>query len=1613
MTRADNPVSAGYEGASGTSQIISITGGIAFSDVNTLIYRDIWLSFGCKDATGDQFTIEYSSDAGTNWTKLNPSAEQIDVQAGSDGWNLITFKKSMPAVKSLAVRITTTATPKIDDIKISAEKDAGFDLRATISASNEIYNAAVEGKENGMFLAGSKATFKSAIDAAQAVADKEGYTNAEATEANTTLTAAKTAFEAKQIKAGQNAPKIAQAADQSESSSVQEVKVNLSGIGSSTGGGNLAVSATSKNGVAAPTVTYTSGATAVLTYKGTGTAFGEDRIIVKVSQANQPEGCITKDIEMSFAVNIYDASVNRPPVIDDVATQYIYNDKGTQNVKLTGVDAKNPDQVVTITAASDQPDVLANPTVTSVNAAGEATLSYTPIAGKSGKVKITLTVKDDANGTNKGEDTTIKEFYIVVYDVNNPPAMFEAPTDVNIVMYSGNYNVILSNMAQLDQIKTGYKVEVLEGADLISEPTIEYTSGQHFAILHVAEKGVAGTVKLRVFLDDYPQDVTLHIKPFSNPGIAMEFYDIVFWQQTNPIQTNASAVYSEVISPAHVPGESDKSFWGENYEKWQEIFPKITIAGNCDVCNPDPIIDMATSALKGFFVPQESGNYVFQFIANEAAGGVFLDTTCTSWKAAKPIATVTNSGSVGSNINGGKQSEPYYLEAGKVYPMYVERWFIHRLEYGLKVTGPGLSGDYLPAEFMAPLYDVVKPEAPQNVKIQTVMDKSLRIVWDEVSSGTKVAKVTGYNVYVNGVKNNTDVVTGVSYMAEGLTPATVYDVFVTAIDELGNESLISNVESATTYGSTTQKPMAPTGIQKVKATGETLKVKWATPVAPGSKVVAYDVYVDGELYNTDEKIFADTVFIRDLQPETAYKIQVVAYNASMVASDKSGEVNMSTGSFDPFDDAGLEFGEYRARLTVEKKNISWNWGMGINGDFKSGNLFKDQNFKKAIDNLYPGTIRWGALDANVYAFEKATGPDASKAPLSMGASVKTATHADNMNYANSINAYYSLCIGTKDGSGGLNGGDGSNYTVDYMSDPKTFLNLIEYLAGPMNSPYGRIRALEGYAEPLLTKEKSKGLVLEFGNEVWGGDAHNAPIGKNYITYGEWCRKMADTIKTSPYWNDIKDIVYMVYSARNPHPSDSYGLNEQVIKGSKGEVNTLGTAGYLGGNLDYNPEVSYGENIAQYYRLRQEHMKRNLEGLQVGMKNQIVEGGVPLYTYFYESQVSTSSYFGNLGQAVVLNDYLTASMKYGSIVPTIFTYGSGEWRISLDDGTPLAHYAMAALINKYCKGHVVSSTVGTNNTLMVENSKGTLVPLLDHDPVGASVYNNGKQWTIVLFSRDFQHDYSVQLALPAGINPKAGSVTRYRVTGDDPSSRETFKSDTLENQTITDGMIVKVPKYSMVMYTFEGDDPQFEALPLGYFDRVKGEKIELEGDLFIDRNKGNTKITPIVTPDNTFMPNVKWEILNAEQVKTHATITVNSSNVLTVRAAGTCNGIVMLKGYLADNPSVSVMAQVEVSNQTNAGDCYMQPWLDGVEDGETDAVKASVYPNPASDIIYVKTNVTDGDAVVNIYNASGVRVMSETTTSEELQMNVAGLASGYYYVTVVKDGKSETVPFMKK
>jgi hypothetical protein len=263
-----------------------------------------------------------------------------------------------------------------------------------------------------------------------------------------------------------------------------------------------------------------------------------------------------------------------------------------------------------------------------------------------------------------------------------------------------------------------------------------------------------------------------------------------------------------------------------------------------------------------------------------------------------------------------------------VYAVYAAQWIIHTTIGGISWDGPGIEKEFIPGEFMMPIYDVVKPSTPANLSLDWKATTSMQASWDPSRDNYKIA---GYNLYLNGIRYNSELIISNDLRVEGLEDETRYDIVVTSVDRAGNESFVSNILTVETFMADNEPPTPPQTLEVLKATGLALHVKWAGAVDNETQVLAYNLYVDDVLFNVQDFIFDDNIIITNLLPNTQYDISLEAIDAGFNISEKSEVFVVSTLDFDPLDE-GL--GEKRGRLVVHNRNISWNQGFGLNVPMK-------------------------------------------------------------------------------------------------------------------------------------------------------------------------------------------------------------------------------------------------------------------------------------------------------------------------------------------------------------------------------------------------------------------------------------------------------------------------------------------------------------------------------------------------------------------------------------------------------------------------------------------------------------------------------------------------------
>jgi hypothetical protein len=1078
--------------------------------------------------------------------------------------------------------------------------------------------------------------------------------------------------------------------------------------------------------------------------------------------------------------------------------------------------------------------------------------------------------------------------------------------------------------------------------ELVEVIDVDYTPGHSFILVSVEEKGAPGNVNLTVNLNYENLTTsliyTINIIPYNNPGMAFQVHDIVFWQEAIPLQ--GVPVYETVI------GTSEGPYNQLNYD---EIPLTVNMDCTSAVCTGN---DFYTSFYKGYIIPPADGTYHF-YMRSADKHALWLSTNENFSEAKTIVARSNNHGNTGSEIgNNTTKSLPVTLEAGKAYAIYATQWIIHSTYGGIMWDGPGFTMQYIPGENLMPFYDVDKPSAPANLNLVWRSSANMYLNW---SQSTDNLEVKGYNLYMNGIRVNDDIIRDTAFRVDSLTEGTTYHLTATAIDVSGNESFISNVLEVETYQTDSVPPSPPQQLEILEATGVALQLKWSGATDAETEVIGYNLYINDVLFNTQDYIFSDSIIIHNLAPETEYLITLESVDAGMNVSEKSEVFNVATTAFDP---TGPNLGERVGKIVVSNQNTSWNEGIGLNGPYENGDMVNNATVRNLVKEFEAGAVRWGAISANSKSFQGSVG------------SGKSNTYGKMLSLANEIDARFALTVGVQDG-------------IDYRTNPNTFLHLLEYLAGDASTTWGAVRASEGFTEPLL--QQGKGILLEFGNEVWGAAAHDAQIGSDYPAYAKWVRDMSEIVRSSPYYDPEK--IIMVYSGRDPHPDHSYTVNTRVLTGDRGHAESLAVSGYMGGNLNYAPEIPKGDSELDYYKNGVAMAKHNIDGFVLTMKEMLSLTGTIKTFYLYESNMTTTSYNGRFGQAVVMTDYLANSMNYGSIVPSIFHLTGGQWRITqpADNYNKLPLYYTGMYFNRFCKGHILQTEFISNNILT--NSGGQTI---NYDAVGAYAYNDGENFAVLLINRDFENDFTIQLELPDGIE-FTNQAMMYTIWEDDFSSFNTNIDSAAV--TLSDDLLVKVPKHAMVIISVQGDDPGYEQLPLGYFDRLRPDSLQVTStrNFIIDTDRGTDVIRTVVLPSEAFNP---VAVLDVIENTTKSILTPLSGGRLHIKGSGTCGdeGYIKIHVYAADNHELSDTVTVQVINQgTNCPVTSSE--LTGLQGGNL------FYPNPVSETLNLNKNL-DSRCYVQLFDNSG-KVVYQNYLHHGYQISVEALKPGMYVIGVLK------------
>lgn len=374
-------------------------------------------------------------------------------------------------------------------------------------------------------------------------------------------------------------------------------------------------------------------------------------------------------------------------------------------------------------------------------------------------------------------------------------------------------------------------------------------------------------------------------------------------------------------------------------------------------------------------------------------------------------------------------------------------------------------------------------------------------------------------------------------------------------------------------------------------------------------------------------------------------------------------------------------------------------------------------------------------------------------------------------------------------------------------------------------------------------------------------------------------------------------------------------------------------------------------------------------------------------------MSTPTYHGSLGQAITFGDYYATTMENGVVLPSVFALEGGEWRL-IDDLPTLRKrpmYYVTKLFNNTSRGGVVLET-NVHSRDSLHNAAGDVIGL---PSVGAHAYTKGEEYSLVLFSRNFESNYHVMVNLPDDIGAISNGKI-YTLTGEYHNSTA-VTLDTADIA-ISDSMIVTIPKHSMIVLNFSADDKNLDA-PLGYSEIDMVESIEVTTEDGITELDGKGEILSVfanTTPDDAFFTRVEWSVLNNEdgKVKLYGT-----SFPAKIKTMGIADGTVSVVATTLDGSNLSDQVDITLINQTV-----------GVESKLSD-MNIKLYPNPATEKLYIE--IPQEEAEISIYNIQGAELLNIMMFEGRNEVDLSTIKDGIYLVKLKTSNGVATERFVKQ
>ena len=401
--------------------------------------------------------------------------------------------------------------------------------------------------------------------------------------------------------------------------------------------------------------------------------------------------------------------------------------------------------------------------------------------------------------------------------------------------------------------------------------------------------------------------------------------------------------------------------------------------------------------------------------------------------------------------------------------------------------------------------------------------------------------------------------------------------------------------------------------------------------------------------------------------------------------------------------------------------------------------------------------------------------------------------------------------------------------VNVSFSPEEWSNLIEYLAGPADSPYGAKRAAAGRVEP-WTDEFDK-IYLEMGNETWSKIFRPWSWMRDVNKSAKYTSLMWDTAKKNPYFNDDKIDFIGTGWAANMRGSDP--KNGKLSHGTKvAQLNKhaelITTAHYAGGfdgiTLDAKGKDQQIFNRLYYTpRINKVQIDNSVDSLKLlgrNMKACDYESGPgygipsPGKKFSIEGEKVGKS----LASAITTLDcymYAQSQPEYGPIAFFGFNMSGINWSSHNPDLRPHITTLAITLRNQYCTGDMMQvegikvPTIDVPEAKIMKTGHGggkakemVLRAVPNCPTVLCYPFKDGDHYSVMLISREQFDARTVKLNFPT---EPGSTVNVHMLTHEDPwaNNRETQQVELqhAERADGKNGYQVTLPPHSAMVVRF--------------------------------------------------------------------------------------------------------------------------------------------------------------------------------------------------------------------